>query len=595
MKLVIPYTGTPHEADTRLIRLAEFLGINCQLLHLAEDTVQYAAFIEAARDDQGRCLVVNSRVLGQWTHGVLPAELVPSLLSSFRYLFVYGLAPDHFSQVLMKALSGGHLQSVQPLAHSDDLYEISSDARDVCGPFSGVSLGPINSDNDSVFSICAGRADARTLITIGTRPFMALLKRGGTEIFFMSGKDIVDMETEAWDVPLSDYFSRFLAPAIALRHVFRDESWQPSTPHASLIIDDPLLRPTYGYLRLSALLDMMKKHNFATTVAFIPHNYRRNSRRAVETFKQNRERLAISYHGNDHTPLEMASQDIARLNRLMRIARTRMRYHEAVTGLNCDNVMVFPQERFSVEAMKVLKACNFDAGVSSTPYPRGRRLPLPLTEFAQPALLCYGGFPLFLRRYICHLKKEEIAFNLFFGRPVLLVDHHEVFRRPDVLIEAVSTVNSIAPEVRWCGLEEAVMNSTLHRLCPDGSLRVRAYSATVRVVNDGESRRSYTVEWARCHDEPAIEQILQDGLSNHSFDVEKTTVRLKAEIDPNSSEIFSLAYRNDYPCLDRLGVRWTAKAILRRRVSEVRDNYISKNQVVLNLAKALQKRISRRS
>ena len=49
-------------------------------------------------------------------------------------------------------------------------------------------------------------------------------------------------------------------------------------------------------------------------------------------------------------------------------------------------------------------------------------------------------------------------------------------------------------------------------------------------------------------------------------------------------------HQNVYATPGRLGFRWSVLAFIRRRLSELRDNYLSKNQYLLKTAKALQRR-----
>ena len=125
------------------------------------------------------------------------------------------------------------------------------------------------------------------------------------------------------------------------------------TLQSSLMI--PSCRGDYGYLNFEFLLRLTQKYNFHTTIAFFPHNYRRNSDRIIRMFRENSDRLSICFHGNDHTAAELASTDTALLDTMLGIAEERMNAHEQTTGLRCGKVMVFPQGRFSVEAMEVLK------------------------------------------------------------------------------------------------------------------------------------------------------------------------------------------------------------------------------------------------
>jgi hypothetical protein len=591
MNLVVPHTGELQATDARLIRLAQFLGVSCEPLFLDKQVQRDAQYIEKVLPKQSSCFVVNPRLIKEWTGGALPADLVSCLTTHFPYLLVHSLTADPFCDDLIKALSAGRLHSVRPIADAGHLYEIATDCRQVCGAFSGISFGPVNPANDCTLSVNTDNAAARTPISIGDSPFMVVMKGDKTEILFLASADTLDVDYEMGNSPLSEYFSRFVPHAMALRYIFDKQCWQPGEHHASFTVDDPLLWPNYGFLNFESLLHLMEEYNFCTTIAFIPHNYRRNARRIVQMFRENSRRLSICFHGNDHTAEELASADISQLNTIIGIAEARMDIHRQATGLHCNKVMVFPQEYFSVEVMKVLKSRNFCAAVCSTPHPAHHPVALTLGELAQPAILRHGGFPLFLRKYVQETKRQDIAFNLFFGRPVLIVDHHDVFRRPEPLLEMVSMVNSVAPNIRWSDLETAVINSILRRTTPDGSCHIRAYSGTVRIANDRPSLQRYSVEWNHCGQCPSVEQVLQGGAPFHFFEVGDCGIQLSVELTPGSSQEFSLVYRNDYSSLEGLGFRWNAKAYLRRRICELRDNYISKNHHATALAEALRRRV----
>jgi hypothetical protein len=591
MKLIVPHTGELQAADARLIRLAQFLGISCEPLLLDRQVQHHAEYIEKAVPNQACCFVVNPRVIRDWTGDVLPADLVSCLGSRFPYLLVHGLTTDSFVEDMIAALSSGRLQSAHPVPDTGQPYEIAANSREACGAFSGLSFGPINSANDCILSVGAADPAIRTLISIGGRPFMALVKRDNTEILFLASENTADVNEEVGNAPLSEYFSRFVPHAMALRYIFGEQSWHPCEHHASIIIDDPLLRRNYGFLNFESLLHLMEEYNFYTTIAFIPHNYRRNSGRTIRMFRENAGRFAICFHGNDHTAAELASTDTSRLNTMILIAEDRMSAHHHATGLHCDRVMVFPQGNFSVEAMKVLKSRNFRAAVNTVPYPTGRPAALTLGELAQPAVLRYGGFPLFLRRPIRQTKCQDVAFNLFFGRPVLIVEHHDVFRRPQTLAEMASTINSIAPEIHWSSLESAVTSSILRRRTPDGIFNIRAYSGGVQIANDRDSIERFSVEWSHSGQCPPVEQVLQDGTPYRSFEVDDSGIRVSVDLAPGSSQTLSVVYRNDYASPGSLGFQWKAKAFLRRRLSEVRDNYVSKNRYLMALAQTLQRRL----
>jgi hypothetical protein len=590
MRLVVPHMGEIEATDARLIRLAEFLGITCEPLLLEKRDEHHARHMEEVSRGQASCFVVNPRVIKEWTGGSLPRDLTSCLTSCFPFLLVHGLTTDSFSQSLTRALSGNRLQTIQAVADSNGVYEIASNTRKVCGPFSGISFGPVNPLNDHVLSVTANKAALLTPISIGGNPFMVITKQDKAEMIFLASADTLDVNSAIADKPLSEYFSRFVPHAMALRYVFGEQCWHPNEHCASFTIDDPLLRAKYGYLDFGTLLNLMKDNNFSTTIAFIPHNYRRNSERTVRLFHQNTERLSICFHGNDHTAEEFASTDISLLNTMIEIAEARMGTHAKATGLRCNKVMVFPQDNYSLEAMRALKSRNFFAAVSGTSHPLGRRADFAFGELAQPAILRYGGFPLFLRKYIGRFNREDIAYDLFFGKPALIYEHHGVFRRAETLVEAVRLINSIAPDIKWCDLATAVTNSSLRRRTLDGVCHIRAYSGTIHISNEWDTPQRFVVEWNHSEGCPSVEHVLE-GVVDRSFEINGSSVHLSVELPPRCSQTLSLVFRNDYPSLGGLGFQWSAKAFVRRRLSEVRDNYISKNQLVMAVAQSVKRRL----
>jgi hypothetical protein len=515
-----------------------------------------------------------------------------SFLSSFSRVLVHAPRSEAFDTKLVASLSHNQLGPVQGIGHARQDYQISPDSRDVCEAFAGLTFGPANPENDSVFSVRQRESTVRTLISIGGRPFMAAVRRDGGTVLFLASADILELTAEIGDAPLPEYFSRFVPHAMALRYMFGEASWRPREHHASVVIDDPLLRRNYGFLNFGSLLDSTKKHNFHAAVAFIPHNFGRNSRRTTRLFWENADRFSLCFHGNDHTGAEFASTDTTLLNTMLQCAERRMSVHRTRTGLDCDRVMVFPQGHFSEEAMSVLKARNFDAAVNTVPHPRQQALRLQLGELAQPAVLRYGDFPLFLRKSSRKIQTYDIAFNLFFGKPILVVEHHDTFRHPDCLTETVSRINAIAPEIHWSNVTRVVSNSVSWRRGTDGTCHIRAYSRSVRIANHSNSVERFRVEWSHAVPGALVEQVLQDGRPYLGFEADGSGPRVSIEMAPGTSQTFSLVHRNSYASLSGLGFRRNARAFVRRRLSEVRDNYLGKNPRILEIAKSLQRRLS---
>jgi hypothetical protein len=595
MKLLVPYVDELKPVDKQLLRLAEFLGIKSETfpLPLVKSTGRWTEYLERQIPEQEACFVINPCVLQDWVGGdELPSELATLLVTRFRHLLVHSPGFEHFDRSVLNALSCGNLNAVQKIDHADSPYEISADSKDICESFAGLSFGPVNLANDRVFTTVREGAAVRVLISIEGKPLMAAIERGNRKIWFLAGENVADLQAEVGEAPVSEFFSQLLPYAMALRAIFSDASWRPNRHHASVVIDDPLLQCDYGFLNFESLLSLMARSNFHSTIAFIPHNFRRSSPRITRMFRENADRFSICFHGNDHTGAEFASADAALLNTLLQIAEQRMELHTKSTGVSCDRVMVFPQGQFSVEAMTVLKSRNFDGAVNTTSHPKQSPVRLTLGEIAQPAVLRYGNFPLFLRKDSVQTESADIAFNCFFGKPVLIVEHHDIFQNPEPLAKAATRINKVVPNIHWSNLSSLVRNSILRKSTHDGVQRIRAYSGTVQVSNDSKTTKRFQIEWKYpVQQEVVCEQVLQDGVQFKDFAVNATGVQVSVDLPPGSTRTYSLVHRNPYPDLGNLGFRKNARAFVRRRLSEVRDNYLSKSPHVLKAAKTLKRYI----
>lgn len=583
-KAIVPYCGKMQDESARLVQMVEFFGICIEPLLLDSTVTQYASYIEdiLPKEWGNKCLVLNARVLQEWTRGTIPEDLIRLLVSRFRRILVHGLEVSKFSNALVSVLSNNGIHAVQSVGANGAAYEVSPSASDICGPFAGLVFGSVDK-GDQVLSTGLNGPALRSLIGVGGRPLMALVKRDNAEILFLAPRHTASLNCQVRNAALSDYFSSFVPHAMAIRYIFGDLAWQPGRHYASVIIDDPYLRRRYGFLEFESLRRLMEMHNFHSTIAFIPRNYRRSSRKVQRLFWGDHSRFAICFHGNDHTCAEFASTDVAHLNTMVGIAQRRMEAHQKRTGIRCGRVMVFPQGSFSRQAMSVLRSSKFHAAVNTIPYPEHEADHLTIAEIAQPALLKFDGFPLFIRRYSRQIDRESIAFNLYFGRPILIVEHHDIFKDPEPLIEAVGMVNAACPDISWSSLDRAVEGSFLRKWELDGTMQVRAYSSSVCIENESGKATPVCVEWPQSRQCPPVEEVREGGVAS-SYGIEDGGIRWSGEMGPDTCETVSLAYRNDSASSSSLGLWWNAKAFARRRLSEVRDNYISRSRTAMKAA-----------
>ena len=566
-----------------------FLASSAKSRALASLTTQWTIGHGQESTDRAACIVVNPRVMKEWMGGELPsADLVSSLLSTFSHVLVHAVHADSFDSHLIALLSSGQLQGVRDVQDSGASFDVSADSRDICESFAGLSLGSVNPANDRIFP-CGDTEQTRKLISVGGEAFLVSIKRADVELLFVGSEDVADLDAEPGDAWRTESFSRFMPHVMALRHVFGEQCWRPTQHRACVIIDDPLLQANYGFLNFKHLLELMELHNFHTTVAFIPHNFRRTTARIAKLFRENIGRFSLCFHGNDHTGGEFASTDSVLINSMLQTAEGRMQAHNKSSGLDCDRVMVFPQGSFSIEAMDALNFHNFDAAANTVPHPRQVEVRLTLREVAQPAVLRYAGFPLFLRKNSIKTEATEVAFKLFFGIPILIVEHHDVFKDPQSLIDAVSRINEAAPGIHWSSVGEAVRGSALAQRESGRRLQLRAYARTIRIENSSAATERIVVEWTYPGISRSFEAIFRNGVPCSDVELSDSRVRVSAVLEPGGSEVFSIHHRRPEAAPVRMSFSYSTHAFVRRRLSEIRDNYISKSPTLLAATKTLRR------
>lgn len=472
------------------------------------------------------------------------------VLPNDRPMLVYGLAPGN--EQVARRLTGGVITGVEK-AGTADAYEVAATVdREICGPFAGMTVANSGRGGDSVLLCHPGRRkEVREVITLGGRPMLAVV---GNVVLLSAAAPVVDLdeETEARIVPEA-LFSRFVAYVMALRMVAGgNRCFRPDLLQACVIVDDPQLHNRYGHLNLAALPEFTGRNKLHLSIAFIPHNWRTSARRISRLFRENAERLSICFHGNDHTRGEFASTDAGFLEYAVSTAEARMRRHTERTAVPCGKVMVFPQGRFSVEAMQVLEAHRFLAAINTVPYPVQEPQKLTWREIASPAVLRYASFPLFLRKPAAEWQPFDVAVCLFFGRPVIVVEHHQIGRNMEALAKLASLVNRIAPEVRWCDPETLVKGAYLRRSSRQGTVdHVLAFGNAVRIVETATAE--VELEWAS---RPGAASAVRVSSAEEEHQVPWDNKR-------------------ELPLSNRPGLMWCFKAVLRRRACDFRDNYVA--------------------
>lgn len=523
----------------------------------------------------------------------LSAKVVELLFSRPASVLAYGFTPGAGPQKLLPWLTAGKIQAVSPIDVEGGRYEVTNDSPSVCQQMSGITFGPTLQENDSVFG---GRSDDPSildLITIQKKPFFMSLMRGPCRLYLLASKDVADIDeywgpSQTWE----RVFSRLAPYVMFLRHVMGDSCWHAPKRFASLVIDDPLLKDTYGALSYARLLKEMDRRDFFSNIAFIPVNYRRSRRATTELFLRRPDRFALCIHGCDHTKAEFGDSRFDILNEKAGRAILRMQRHETLTGLPFEKVMVFPQGLFSSEAMRALKRNRYLAAVNTHGHPTHPFAGLRLSHLLEPAVTAYEGFPLFLRRTPENIA--SFAFDLFLGKPALIVVHQDYFRKGyDGLGDFIQKIHSVDPGLCWKSLKRIVTETCLVRREAPNIHHVRAYASFL--VLENHAKEAATIHISK--DEPAestVAGVLFSGVPV-PFQREPEGIYASIELGPDVSGGLEIIYEDRLLRAARQpGPFHAARVRTRRLLSEIRDEHVSQSSLLRYVLARIRKAADRR-
>jgi hypothetical protein len=173
-----------------------------------------------------------------------------------------------------------------------------------------------------------------------------------------------------------------------------------------------------------------------------------------------------------------------------------------------------------------------------------------------------------------------------------VVEHHQIFKDPKQLLDVITCINSLCPTIEWVGLAQAVRNATLQRHKCDSTAWVRGYSNSIEIRNSSSQSAQFSLEFPHLSLEGALECKGGEIVAAPDATNGDSKVRVQTNVPPHMSQMVSLVRRDEYPEPVALGMKWKTKAFVRRRLSEVRDDYLSKNAPVLAFAKTLQRLVA---
>ena len=554
------------DSERRLTAILDFFGVRWERVGLNA----LWDFVPAT-GDCGYCVFSAMDVARRAFKARSDAASFPPLLRNAHSVFFFGSEDFEADRGLLQSLTEDAAVNLHAVQASEVLCSVSNECTEVCGPLSGLPIRiPVASTHITRFI----RRDRRfvPLISAEEGYLFAAIDLEKTRCFIAPSPALVDISlpVEKGYFDVADYFCSAVPVVMYLRYAFRDAIPAPPDIGACLIVDDPVLRRQYGFFDFEKVSALSLEHRFTCNIAFIPWNWRRSQRSVIELFKRNAGRMSLSIHGCDHSAREFGGSSASFLNSQAKLAIRRMELHRQLTGLPYDPLMVFPQGCFSPVAPIALKHGGFIAAVNTEVSPVGPSVGTEIREVWRTAILKYGDFAIFTRRYSFH-GLHNFAFDLMLGKPCLVVTHHSDFHDEGRgLMDFIDRLNSLRTPLAWRSLGDVVRRAYEQRLRNDGVLHIRMFGGEIVVENSEPVSRHIAVEKSE-HDPEGLDRVEVDG-QKIAFAHDESYAKFELDLSPRQRALIRVVPRDLNGEVQTHGsVKRSTKLLFRRCLSEFRD------------------------
>ena len=400
------------------------------------------------------------------------------------------------------------------------------------------------------------------------------------KVFLLCKKTPLHRQLENSDTEAA--FAEMAAVMIFTKYCAGDKAWHALQHYANLTIDDPWLREPYGHLAYKNLLKEMERHNFHTTIAFIPWNYDRSEGPVVALFRDHPERFSVCIHGDNHDHKEFddfGSKPLSLQIAALKQSLARMHEFQALTGISYDNVFVFPHNIGSESILEQLKRYNFIATVNSVNVPMDRTRPSSLLFALRPATLYFGDFPSISRAPATMTNAAAfIGINEFLDNPLFFYGHQDFFASGiDAFDGVADQINQRQPDTRWRGLGDIVKNLYVVRLRDDSNFDVLAFSSNIVLNNSSGRDAVFHIQ----KQESASPLITSASVDNQPvpFELKDGYLALSVAIPAGEARSVVIRYKDDLDLASISISKSSFRVSLLRKVSDVRDITLSKSFV----------------
>jgi hypothetical protein len=567
----------PVEQET-VERLAEFYGLNFQALQLGP----------AAATSQLIARLKNANTVAVF----LPEDALPLLNrdqveASLQRpadapvpILIFGITGDGDASQL-NLWSQDHLNSCTSLpgflpnklkaGYAGSLTQVLSGAElpAVASPICRLNFQP-GRGLEPVLTAQAPREDAAVLLHVQTKT---------SELFFAPQMKTFDRSRlgNSWD--LSKDFSSIAPAVLFLSHAAGDYKWHTDGHYANLTIDDAWLHQPFGNLDYSALLAEMEKHDFHTTVAFIPWNFDRSDPGLVKLFREHPQRFSVCVHGNNHTHREFSDYSTNPLSKQIADIKqgiARMERFQSLTGIPYDRFMVFPQGVAPQQTFVELKRYGFLGTANYSNIPMDvKSFPADPTFLLRSYTANYGNFLSFFRLPVeADVTRLEIAIQAYMGTPMLFYGHEDLFYSgASAFNKQADFVNRIQPDTKWSSLGEIARHSQLIRRRQDGGSDVWMLSDEMELKNPAGKEMTFHIQ---AKEDPGIDPAMTMDGNPVVPERQGDLLLLQVAIPAGQTRKFRIAYANDLDLAHQDIRRTNSRAYALRKLSDLRDIYLSR-------------------
>jgi hypothetical protein len=567
--------GNVSRQDRCVAKVLEFFGVPSRNL----DTADFPYANEAGGSTSQKIRLLCSA--GAFRRTIEAWEQKPDCrrwwTKSVHSAFVYPSDDPEALQKLARILSGDDLAVLDRINPGAEDFAVSDELNEFCGVMAGVRVTASNANSNACLVVNMDKGNAINIISSGNGATFLQIEYKGVPVFISTSKEVIDLEAglTSQNFDVRDHLLSAVPLVLYIKWAFAQTCWSAPETNACLVIDDPVLKSTHGFVDFQELLILMKRHRFSTNVAFIPWNWRRSAPEVARLFRENPESYSVSVHGCDHTQAEFGGSDRRHLYWKTQQALERMNRHTSITGIRHDRVMVFPQGIFSEAAMSALKHTELIAAVNNDVICASpNRCAITISDVWDIAVMRYSNFPIFTRRYPWE-GVENFAFDALLGKPVIIIIHHDYCsdncRR---LVDFIDRLNALKCRLTWRSLGDVARRSCRQRELSPDSVDVEMYGTELRLENRSEQPKRFLIKRREC-DPGAIREIC-DASGPIAWNSVNGHINFVIELSPGQSKMVGIRFHElagNGGNGDSLRSRF--KIMLRRYLCEARDNYIT--------------------